>query len=455
MLKIKNLLVIAGYLTADLVGHEFTHSVERTISGMTYRGESGAIMEALSDVYGELIEDWNNKKADKQDHELDGDCDWVNAYRNMINPAEKNCPLVYKGDNYYTEEEDHGGVHKNSTVISHAAYLMTHPSTKKFVPLTNSDLAKLLYKSMNYLPTDCTFEQFATHVCLAAEELDISEEKQKTIVQSFHEVGLEANTAIKNIEGKTRVYGTVATVEDNDGKKINHPVENVTLTVINTENDTAITGMKTNETGSFEFYLEEGSYSIVAEAEGFINSTTSFEIDSDEEMKIKIKLQTEIVLDKVKAKSCIEEFLVSGEYKKYMSEFIDDSNLEYVIFDINSDDIPELIIDSRDGTSFYTTWIFVFDGDSIILADEQYGYGTYSYSPSQNAVIGSPEFRPFAGTSYAPFYRLVGTKFEFVFQIGQDEGAWYYSDGTNRRLINDEERDSYFNDKVWFDWMHI
>ena len=57
-------------LSTELVAHEYMHSVERAISGMLYAGESGAIMEAYSDLFGEILEDYN-------DGNLDGSCDWV------------------------------------------------------------------------------------------------------------------------------------------------------------------------------------------------------------------------------------------------------------------------------------------------------------------------------------------------------------------------------------------
>lgn len=44
----------------DVIGHEYTHSVEQSTSSMLYERESGAIMEGLSDIFGELIEDYAN-----------------------------------------------------------------------------------------------------------------------------------------------------------------------------------------------------------------------------------------------------------------------------------------------------------------------------------------------------------------------------------------------------------
>ena len=226
----------AGTITSDLVGHEFNHSVEQSISSLVYQGESGAIMEALADVFGELSEDWIG------DQQLDDDCDWIHGSRNMIDPATstqqacyyeyngQTCPVkakdtegkhrigeglkkpswfstgscvldipypkYYQGENYYLGSGDNGGVHTNHTVISHAAYLMTHPDDPTADALTNEELAKVLYHAFSYLPSDCNFTAFASYVCLSAEVLAISEAKQDCIVQAFKSVGIEANNVL-------------------------------------------------------------------------------------------------------------------------------------------------------------------------------------------------------------------------------------------------------------------
>ena len=150
-----------------------------------------------------------------------------------------------------------------------------------------------------------------------------------------------------------------------------------------------------------------------------------------------------------------EDFLISGEYKKYLSDYIQSDDLEYVIYDINSDSIPEMLIQLTSDMPFYNTWVFALQGDSIQLVNEQYGYGQYCYSPSQNLIIGSPEFKPFAGTGYMPFYRLNGMHFEFAFEILQDGGICYYSTGDNKTQISEQEYSSYLTDKVWFEWASV
>lgn len=112
-------------LNLDSIAHEFTHSVERSISNMNYEGESGALKEAYSDIFGEIIEDWEN------DGEFNNNCDWIHVDRNIVSPAKSSpaLPTTYKGNNWVdtnntSKQNDLGGVHANSLVISHAAYLV-------------------------------------------------------------------------------------------------------------------------------------------------------------------------------------------------------------------------------------------------------------------------------------------------------------------------------------------
>lgn len=158
-----------------------------------------------------------------------------------------------------------------------------------------------------------------------------------------------------------------------------------------------------------------------------------------------------------------EKFLTSGEYKTHLSNFaqsigreIETNELEYAIYDVNADDVPELLIQFTSDTPFYNTWLFTLQKDSIQFVNEQYGYGQYCYSPSQNAVIGSPEWKPFGGTGYWPFYRLNGISFDSVSTLEMSDNVFYYIDAKNvEKKISEAEFDSYFADKVSLDWNRI
>lgn len=177
-------------LATDLFAHEFTHSVERTISYMNYRGESGALMEATSDIFGELVQDF-------ADGSLDNSCDWANTFRNAHDPQKGTkdrpnpLPTVYGGGNWQStsaEDPDNGHVHSNSTVISHAAYTMVNGECDGEA-LSTDELAKLLYEAFFSLPSDCTFSQYAT-IVLNIANASLSPEKCDRVRCAFQQANI-------------------------------------------------------------------------------------------------------------------------------------------------------------------------------------------------------------------------------------------------------------------------
>lgn len=175
-------------LSTDVVAHEYTHAVEGRRSGMNYEGESGAIMEALSDIFGELAEAW---ASDKQP-------DWIhNGSRNMKLPESSGNPAVYQGKNWIdtanTEKSnDWGGVHTNNTVLSHAAYLMWNgidgTESKK---ISEHELAQLWYRAMLMMPSNCSFYECRKLVEWAALSMDeLSAAERKCISEAFDAVGI-------------------------------------------------------------------------------------------------------------------------------------------------------------------------------------------------------------------------------------------------------------------------
>lgn len=192
-------ILAIGYnyaIDADSIGHEYAHSVERTISNIKHKNESGAIKEALADVFGEIFEDW------LADEKLDDSCDWIDGSRNMANPSKgkRACPDTYHGKNYWYSKRDDGGTHTNCTVISHACYLMTHPENGS--GLENEELAKLLYRTLGDLLPNCDFDSFATAVYNNACDMQLGKKKIKAIKTAFEKVGLtmDADTIVVKID---------------------------------------------------------------------------------------------------------------------------------------------------------------------------------------------------------------------------------------------------------------
>ncbi len=110
----------------DVVAHELTHGVTQYSANLIYLNQSGALNEAFSDIFGEATEARTNG----------GGPDWqVGAalgkpLRNLANPSAieicSGCgPYPQQMSEFISTSQDNGGVHINSTIISHAFYLLS------------------------------------------------------------------------------------------------------------------------------------------------------------------------------------------------------------------------------------------------------------------------------------------------------------------------------------------
>jgi hypothetical protein len=95
----------------DIVAHEFAHSVISAHSRLRYQGESGAISEALSDVFGKSVEGFLSTTM--------GDAISFSTHRDLLYPGKHKRPSSYGEYRLLPPEVNRGGVHFNSTVLSH------------------------------------------------------------------------------------------------------------------------------------------------------------------------------------------------------------------------------------------------------------------------------------------------------------------------------------------------
>ena len=116
--------------TLDIVAHEFGHGIDQFSSNLRYRGESGAIDESLSDIWGATIEFWAT--PGQADWGMGEDCDLTNSggLRNMADPNDKNDPDTYDGRFWGDPDCENPGmqdncfVHTNSGVQNYWYYLL-------------------------------------------------------------------------------------------------------------------------------------------------------------------------------------------------------------------------------------------------------------------------------------------------------------------------------------------
>jgi Zn-dependent metalloprotease len=123
-------------VSADVVGHEFTHGLVQGLAGLIYKGHSGALNEHISDVMAVCYESWMYHKYNEnesKDDDLLGSADWLMGedlgvtmpyLRNFQDPEKAQQPKRYKGKFYMDPNSnfDSGGVHVNSGIWNHCFF---------------------------------------------------------------------------------------------------------------------------------------------------------------------------------------------------------------------------------------------------------------------------------------------------------------------------------------------
>ncbi|MGG2067200.1 M4 family metallopeptidase [Bacillus sp. S14(2024)] len=179
----------------DVVGHELTHAVTERSSNLIYQNESGALNEAISDIFGTLIEYYDNRNPDweiGEDIYTPGKAG--DALRSMSDPTKYGDPDHYS--KRYTGTSDNGGVHTNSSIINKAAYLLANGGTHYGVTVNgigNDKVAAIYYRANTvYFTQSTTFSQARAGLVQAAADLYGANSAEVAAVnQSYDAVGVK------------------------------------------------------------------------------------------------------------------------------------------------------------------------------------------------------------------------------------------------------------------------
>ena len=122
-------------VSLDVIGHELTHGVTELTAGLTYRGQSGALNECISDVFGSLVRQRALGQSAQEADWLIGADLFTDAVQGVAlrslkapgtaydDPALGKDPQPAHMDHYVQTSDDNGGVHINSGIPNHAFYL--------------------------------------------------------------------------------------------------------------------------------------------------------------------------------------------------------------------------------------------------------------------------------------------------------------------------------------------
>jgi thermolysin len=135
----------------DVIAHELSHGVTDYTSQLEYQNESGALNEAFSDIMGTSVEYYFEKPGQgpqKGPNFLIGEDITKTApgfVRSLQNPIAGGTPDHYSLRQFIGTATDNGGVHVNSTIVSHAFYLAIAGGTNRVsgISVTGIGLANM------------------------------------------------------------------------------------------------------------------------------------------------------------------------------------------------------------------------------------------------------------------------------------------------------------------------
>jgi Zn-dependent metalloprotease len=177
----------------DVTGHELTHGVTQYTAGLEYFGQSGALNESMSDVFGALIKQYYLGHGADQADWLIGEgllAEGINgvALRSMKEPGTAyDDPQLGKDpqpghmDQYVRTSRDNGGVHINSGIPNRAFYL----AAVEIGGNAWEKAGKIWYDTLTSgLTSDTDFAAFAAATVNAATRLYGADSAELTAVQN-------------------------------------------------------------------------------------------------------------------------------------------------------------------------------------------------------------------------------------------------------------------------------
>lgn len=184
-----------GMGSDDVVAHELTHGVTSYSSDLIYANESGALNEAMSDIWGEFVDLTNGAGTDTPEVRwlMGEDCS-RGTLRDIQDPPQFSnwfggtrypMPDQYQGNGWYYGSADNGGVHHNMSVATKLAYLLTDGDDfGGYITfgMGIERVAQLYYEAqVNLLPRGADYPLFGDLLLQAASNIGMSPTEQQNV----------------------------------------------------------------------------------------------------------------------------------------------------------------------------------------------------------------------------------------------------------------------------------
>lgn len=139
-------------VATDVVAHEIFHGVTEKSARLEYRGESGALNESYSDIFGILISNFNELDIGRWNWQMGEDLEGTGLpLRDLSDPTKHRQPAHMRDYRDLPLDRDHdsGGVHTNSGIHNKAAYnVMTAKDAQGAYVFDAKSLAALFYLAL-------------------------------------------------------------------------------------------------------------------------------------------------------------------------------------------------------------------------------------------------------------------------------------------------------------------
>jgi Zn-dependent metalloprotease len=197
---------VFGRFTAalDVIGHELTHGVTQYSANLVYQGQSGALNESVSDVFGALVKQYKLGQTADQADWLIGEGLFLPGVHGVALRSMKDPGSAYDDPNlgrdpqpgrmaaYVDTPDDDGGVHINSGIPNRAFYL----AATAIGGHAWEGAGQIWYDVLTTpsLPAAATFATFGTATVHAARERFGSDSDHvRAVAAAWKTVGVQAH----------------------------------------------------------------------------------------------------------------------------------------------------------------------------------------------------------------------------------------------------------------------
>jgi len=229
----------------DVVGHEISHGLTEYSAKLVYQGESGALNESFSDIFGTAVEFFAEGR-DKGDW-LTGEDIYkgLGSIRSLKNPKARFDPDTYLGEYWFNtiNSHDNGGVHTNSGVQNHWFYLLTEGGSGEnddgfsyqVTGIGLDDASAIAYRNLtHYLVPDSRYMDAATYSIQAAEDLFGDDTQQTQSVRSAWEaVGIYMDARLLSSDTLLQFESDIDDSEYKYFSLLNKSIESLNITELN------------------------------------------------------------------------------------------------------------------------------------------------------------------------------------------------------------------------------